>query len=177
MLQTRFLWDYCLEPPHDKTNKMACAPSEDTDQPGHLPSLIRVFAVRMKKAWVLSYPLSAQLRQIRLGRCPGQSEFVGRTVICWFCHEAAQSLLKGYGVIYEFFAWDYLQLWSKVFLETGLDTHCRPMCFFNQSRFISNILWLSITKLLSSGNEIWAAARQNKMTCPQQRLRSAWACA
>ena len=27
-----------------------------------MPSLIRVFAVRMKKAWVLSYPLSAQRR-------------------------------------------------------------------------------------------------------------------
>ena len=51
-----------VEPPHDKTNKMACAPSEDSDQPGHLPSLIRVFAVRMKKAWVLSYPLSVQRR-------------------------------------------------------------------------------------------------------------------
>ena len=34
------------EPSHDKTNKMACAPSEDSDKPGHLPSLIRVFAVR-----------------------------------------------------------------------------------------------------------------------------------
>ena len=31
---------------HDKTNKIACAPSEDTDQPGHPSSLIRVFAVR-----------------------------------------------------------------------------------------------------------------------------------
>ena len=51
-----------FEPLHDKTNKMACAPSEDSDQPGHPPSLIRVFAVRMKKAWVLSYPLSAQRR-------------------------------------------------------------------------------------------------------------------
>ena len=29
---------------------------------GHLPSLIRVFAVRMKKAWILGYPLSAQRR-------------------------------------------------------------------------------------------------------------------
>ena len=28
------------EPPRDKTNKMICAPSEDSDQPGHLPSLI-----------------------------------------------------------------------------------------------------------------------------------------
>ena len=31
---------------HDKTNKMACASSKDSDQPEHLPSLIRVFAVR-----------------------------------------------------------------------------------------------------------------------------------
>ena len=51
-----------------------CAPSKDSDQPGHPPSLIRVFAVRMKKAWVLSYPLSAQRRLIRLGGCPGWSE-------------------------------------------------------------------------------------------------------
>ena len=28
------------EPPDDKTNKMACAPSADSDHPGHLPSLI-----------------------------------------------------------------------------------------------------------------------------------------
>ena len=39
-----------------------CAPSEDSDQPGHPPSLIRVFAVYMKKPWVLSYPLRAQRR-------------------------------------------------------------------------------------------------------------------
>ena len=31
-----------FEPPRDKTNKMACAFSEDLDQPGHPPSLIRV---------------------------------------------------------------------------------------------------------------------------------------
>ena len=34
------------EPPHDNTNKLACAPSEDSDQPGHPPSLIRVFTER-----------------------------------------------------------------------------------------------------------------------------------
>ena len=51
-----------FEPPHDTTNKMACAPSKDSDQPGHPPSLIRVFAVHMKKAWVLNYPLSEQQR-------------------------------------------------------------------------------------------------------------------
>ena len=50
-----------FEPPHDKTNKMACAHSEK-DRPGHPLNLIRVFAVRTKKAWVLSYPLSARRR-------------------------------------------------------------------------------------------------------------------
>ena len=34
-----------IEPKHDKTNKMTCAPSEDSNQPGHPPSLIRVFAL------------------------------------------------------------------------------------------------------------------------------------
>ena len=73
------------EPPHDKTNKMACAPSEDSEQPGHPPSLIRIFAVRIKKAWVLSYPLSAQQRlwsdwadaQADLGLRWAHSHFVG----------------------------------------------------------------------------------------------------
>ena len=80
------------EPPHDKNNKMACAPSEDSDRPGHPPSPIRVFAVRMKKAWVLSYPLSAQRRlwsdwakaQADLSLCWAHMPF------CWFCHAVAQ---------------------------------------------------------------------------------------
>ena len=45
------------EPPHDKTDKMACWPSEDSDQSGLPSSLIRVFAVRMKKAWALIYTI------------------------------------------------------------------------------------------------------------------------
>ena len=51
-----------FSPLHNKTSKMTCVPSEVSDQPGHSPSLIRIFPVRMKKAWVLSYPLSAQRR-------------------------------------------------------------------------------------------------------------------
>ena len=43
------------EPHHDKTNKMTCAPSKDSDQTGNPPILIRVFAVRMKKHWGLNY--------------------------------------------------------------------------------------------------------------------------
>ena len=65
--QRSFCWLWCWvsdykQVAHDKTNKMACAPSDDSDQPGHPPSLIRVFTVRMKKALFLSYPLSAQQR-------------------------------------------------------------------------------------------------------------------
>ena len=43
-----------IELPQDKTNKLICVPSEDSDQHGHLPSLTSVFAVRMKKAWSLA---------------------------------------------------------------------------------------------------------------------------
>ena len=41
------------EKAHDKTYKMACEPSEDSDQPGHPPSLIRVFACAQ---WVAKDP-------------------------------------------------------------------------------------------------------------------------
>ena len=47
------------EPPHVKTNKMPCAPSQDSISLCIHP-VRSVFAVRMKKAWVLSFPLSAQ---------------------------------------------------------------------------------------------------------------------
>ena len=31
---------FIIEPAHDKINKMTCAPSEDSGQPGHMPRLI-----------------------------------------------------------------------------------------------------------------------------------------
>ena len=63
-----------FEPWHDKTNKMACTASEDSDQPRHPLSLIKVFAVRMKKACVLSYPW-AHSEDAVIG------VFAGRTII------------------------------------------------------------------------------------------------
>ena len=74
-----------------QNQQCGCAPSEDSDQPGHSPSLIRVFAVRMKKPWVLSYPLSATAKTlIRLGGCPGWSESsMGAHSVCWFSHVVA----------------------------------------------------------------------------------------
>ena len=68
---------------------MACAASEDSDQPGHPPTLTRVFAVHMKKDWVLSYPMSAQQRLNQTGRMPRLIwVFTGCTVI--LLEEAAQ---------------------------------------------------------------------------------------
>ena len=55
-------WEKYVSRLMTKQTKIACAPSEESDQPGHPSSPIRVFAVRMKKAWVLSYQLSAQRR-------------------------------------------------------------------------------------------------------------------
>ena len=43
---------------HHKTNNLGFASSKDSDQPGPLASLIRVFTVGMKNNYVLSYPLS-----------------------------------------------------------------------------------------------------------------------
>ena len=39
-------WSLSFEPAHDKTSIMTCRPREDSDQPGHPPSLIRLFAWR-----------------------------------------------------------------------------------------------------------------------------------
>ena len=95
-----------IEPRHDKPNKMICAPSEDSDQPGHLPSLIRVSIVRLKQTWALSYPVSAQRRlwsdwmdaqaDLRLWSdwADAQADLSLRWAqksFCWFCHEVAQN--------------------------------------------------------------------------------------
>ena len=81
---------FTTEPRHDKTNKMICAPSEDSDEPGHPPSLIRVFAVRMKKAWVLSYPLSAQRNQADLSLRWAHSHFAGFVMWRLNCNRSHQ---------------------------------------------------------------------------------------
>ena len=75
-----FLTSKGSEPPHDKSNKMACGPSEDSDQPGHPPNLIRVFSVCMKKTQVLSYPMSPREDSYQTGQMPRPIWiFAGRT--------------------------------------------------------------------------------------------------
>ena len=93
IFQAEVLWTPCVnEPPHDKTNKMTIAPSEFSDQPWHPPSLIGVFTVRMKKQWLLSYPLSS-LRRLWSDWPDAQGDLslhLKQRSFCWFCHEVAQ---------------------------------------------------------------------------------------
>ena len=81
------------ELPHDKTNKMAFAfaPSEDSDQPGHPPSLIRVFAVRSIGTWGPNVSSCVQ-RKLWSDWADAQADLCLRWLqwsFCWFCHVAA----------------------------------------------------------------------------------------
>ena len=81
------------EPPHDKTNKMACAPSEDSDQPGHSPSLIRVFVVRSKDSQgPNAFSCGQRWLWSAWGGGGGQADLSLRWAhmpFCWFCRAAA----------------------------------------------------------------------------------------
>ena len=60
------------------------------DQPGHPPSLIRVFTVYSMGSWGPQLSSCGQWRLIGLGGCPGWSESsLGAQSFGWFCHEAA----------------------------------------------------------------------------------------
>ena len=62
-----------FEPEHDKTNKMICAPIEDS---AHPRSLIRVFAVRFMGSQGQNVQADLSLRWAHMS-------------FCWFCHAAA----------------------------------------------------------------------------------------
>ena len=94
----RSSYQYCFgyepsssfDPPHDKTNKMTERPEKTQISLGIHP-VWSVFAVRMKKPWVLSYTLSEQRRlwsdwvdaHADLSLCWAHIPF------CWFCHVVA----------------------------------------------------------------------------------------
>ena len=74
------------EPLHDKTNKLTCAPSKDSDHPGHPPSLIIVFAVCMTKPWPgPQLPIECTAKT----QTDLSLHWVHRS-FCWFCHAVAR---------------------------------------------------------------------------------------
>ena len=168
-----------IEPPHDKTNKMACAPSEDLDQPGHWPSLIRVFAVRMKKAWVLNYGLIAQRRlcpmAVRADMASAKMTRSWAWIIARFCPNRECSFIIE-SIIHQSFhhcivlkmMWSHERLdlsvvWLRI-LQMHMHSHSEGS---GMRLFVWSCLFL----------QIWAASWQNQQNdlCPQQRLL--YACA
>ena len=54
---------------------LTCAPNEDSDQPAHPRSLIRVLVDRMKKLYILVYPKVRPVTMvIGLRECAGQAQ-------------------------------------------------------------------------------------------------------
>ena len=122
-------------PSHDKTNKVTVRPAKTQislgirpvwsvfavpDQLGYPSSLIRVFAVRMRKAWVFSYP-SAQRRLwsdwADLSLRWTHSHFVGfviRRLICYIGRvvrlQLAETSIKEW-TVWEFY---YVNPWMEI---------------------------------------------------------------
>ena len=87
--QTAYFWN---EPSHEKTNKVACVPIEGSDQPGHLPSLIRVFAVHSMGSYGPKLSSCGQ-RRLWSDWVNAQADLSLRWThmpLCCFCHEVAQ---------------------------------------------------------------------------------------
>ena len=66
-------YDLCVRNMNLSEN-MTCAYSEDSDQPGHPPSLISVLAVRLKKVWTLAIHKVHRENSDQTGQVPGWSE-------------------------------------------------------------------------------------------------------
>ena len=122
-----------------KPNKLTSVPSKDSDQPGHPPRLIKVFAVRMKKAWVLSCPLSA-LWRLWSDWADVQADLSLRWVhmlFCWFCHEVAHVIFRvsGYLMVLCFLLF-FLQKFLYL-MQTRLDpdqmSHVMRSWYFSSS--------------------------------------------
>ena len=77
---------------HDKTNKMTCAPSEDSDQPGHLPSLI---SLRCLHEETMGHKLPTECTAKTLIRLCwwAQADLClswAHVSFCWFCRAVTQ---------------------------------------------------------------------------------------
>ena len=73
------------EPPHDKTNKVACAPSEDSDQPTQSDQ-------SSLSAWRNIGSLATHWAHNKDSDQTDLSLRWAHMPFCWFCHEAAQMI-------------------------------------------------------------------------------------
>ena len=105
----------------------------------HICPVWSFVAVCMKKAWVLSYPLSAQWRHWS-DQTDAQGDLSLRwahSSFCWFCHEAAQLLVAG---------WPHITLMQQAFYRLIYSKypkkHTSPTtCITILDLIPSNVMW------------------------------------
>ena len=137
------------EPPHDKTNKMICAPSEDSDQPGHPPSLIRVFAVRTKKSGSLATHWAHSEDSDQTGRMPRQiwvfagctCHFVGFVMMQLKCIHKLEIFFWAYCCLCEILSLKYL---SAISLSLWVLLNISFSCLFNLYMYLYACMYLHL---------------------------------
>ena len=82
------------EPPHDKTNKMACALSEDSDQPGHPPSPISSLSAWIKLGFLATHWAHSEDWSDWADAQADLSLRWAHKSLCWFWHAAAQTMFN-----------------------------------------------------------------------------------
>ena len=84
-----------IEPVHEISNNVVCAPSKASDQPAHTRSLIRAFACCLSILWLSSYWLNTISTFLSLtGGCRGSSEStLVKMSNYWKYHAAPQMVI------------------------------------------------------------------------------------
>ena len=81
------------EPPHDKTNKMTLRPAKTQISLGTRPVWSESSLPAWRKLGSLATHSAYSEDSDQTGGCPGWSESsLGAQSVCWFCHEAAQTI-------------------------------------------------------------------------------------
>ena len=137
-----------------------------------------VFAVRMKKAWVLSYPLRTQ-RRLWSDWADAQADpslHWAHMPFCWFCREAAQMLLfKAYDSRLSFLA-------QRLPFESTIN-NLRPNLNFCISFFFFQIILLVLSTVLTTTQaqagderykEVWIICLVYRVTTSQPEDQ--WSC-
>ena len=108
-----------IEPPHDKTNKITCAPSKDSNQPGHPPVRSESMLPAWRNLWSLAIHWAHSKdwsdwadAQADMSLCWVHWSF------CWFCHAAAH--MKN--------THTSLSIWSSFCFRTGCNDGNRLQC-------------------------------------------------
>ena len=172
----------------DMSRLMRRAPSEDSDQPGYPPSLIRIFAVSMKKPRVLSYPLSTQ-RRLWSDWADAQADLslhwvhIILLVLSWGGSHIDWNnnfnpfiiLLQNVWIYMHSVTLDFLRNSTAHFLMKNINTLLISISSQYQDIFYINMTALKVSPKVNK----WATSWQNQQNdlCAQWQLRSAWASA